>query len=133
MNARTPKVESVHIDLDAPLWPQVASAIGEEAAVGLPRRLGGRRVYIPRAAGLNHPLSWGAGLEAAAILCGLLAGSFPDVPLTAGKRARILELSRGGRRRADVATIVGCTERHVYQVLAEARADETQGDLFDVS
>ena len=57
MNARTPKVEPVHIDLDAPLWPQVASAIGEEAAVGLSRRLGGRRVYIPRAAGLNHPLS----------------------------------------------------------------------------
>lgn len=122
------------IDEDRPLFPQVAAAIGIEAATGLSRVLGGRRVYIPREAGPDHPLVQGAGAVAAAIICDMLSGRFIDVPLTPGKRARILELSRAGRRRADVASIVGCSERHVYQVLSEAQdtgaQDDDQGDLF---
>lgn len=130
-NRRALQVDLVEpIDEDRPLFPQVAAAIGVDAATGLSRVLGGRRIYIPRVAGPNHPLAQGAGDAAAAVICGMLSGRFLDVPLTAGKRARILELSRAGRRRADVASIVGCTERHVYQVLAEASACDDQADLF---
>lgn len=118
------------IDEDRPLFPQVAAAIGVEAATGLSRVLGGRRIYIPRVAGPHHPLSEGAGQAAAEIICGMLSGRFLDVPLTAGKRARIIELSRAGRRRADVASIVGCSERHVYQVLADEEGGSAQADLF---
>lgn len=129
MNVRPEPMIAATLDPDAPVWPQVAQLLGTDAATALSRDFGGRRLYVPRSVGSAHPIAVSVGRKAAGRLCEFMAGQNLEPPIGAGKRARILELTAGGMQRARVARVVGCTERYVYQVIAETK-DDRQGDLF---
>ena len=119
-------------DPDAPTWPQVVALLGQEAGASLSRELGGRRIYVPHNIGPHHPLAQAIGGRLATLLSGFMGGLSLEPPITAVKRARILELSAQGMQRAKVAKSVGCTERHVYWVLQKAREQAEGGEQPDL-
>jgi hypothetical protein len=121
-------------DPEAPAWPQVAAVLGEEAATLMSRTFGGRRLYVPRTVGIHHPLTVCIGPVRAGQLCEFMGGHSVEPTLLPGKRARIVELGAAKVQKAEIARRIGCTERHVYQVLAEARGEAAatgQPGFFD--
>lgn len=110
-------------EVEAPLWVQIRAAIGADAAARLSAAHGGRRLYIPQAPGPHNVITVAIGADAAQILGAKFASATVDVPLAAGVRARILDLSRQGVQVSRIAEMLRCTERHVYYVRAEARED----------
>jgi DNA-binding transcriptional regulator LsrR (DeoR family) len=98
------------------------TVIGEEAARRLAEAFGGRRLYIPKAPGEQHPITVAIGAAAAKVLAAEFGGSAPiDVPMLSTRRARIVELDGLGWSRAKIAREVGVTERRVYSALASLR------------
>lgn len=114
-------------------WATIVELVGEEPAARLSRSFGGCRVYIPQRPGPHHPLSVCIGDALAGRIAEAFAGHRLDIPLRKGRRALIVELRGQGHSVARIAREVGCTERHVYQVLAEVRPDGRQPGLFDAS
>jgi hypothetical protein len=124
---------------------QFARAIGEEAALQLAVRFGGRRLYIPKEPPPESEIVQAIGADAAALLAKQFGGVHFEMPLERGKRERIVALSTQANAPSvgDIARVVGCTERHVYQVrsqyrktggflplASEERIDRTQLDIF---
>lgn len=117
---------------------QVAAIIGDDAAVLLSVRFGGRRIYIPKNPS-DTTLAQVIGFKAASLLARQLGGTIVEMPIGRGKRERILILTDNGRTVAEIAEVVGVTERHVKAVRAEYRDgtvqraadhDAAQTDLF---
>lgn len=134
MNSRRPPAPPPQDEAEAPLFDQIRQAAGDKATDALSRDFGGRRLYIRRAMGPDHPITVSAGADAARVLGEQFSGRYVDVPLAAGKRIRILELRRGRVQVSQIARQVGCSERHVYKVLAEqdgAEPEPPQPGLFD--
>ena len=100
-----------------------ASAIGEEATLRLAAQFGGRQLYVASSPRPDSELVQVIGSEAAEQLGRRYGGVIYQVPLREGKRARIIQLLDAGKAVADIAEQVGCTERHVYHVQAERRAE----------
>lgn len=113
-------------------FDEVRAVVGEEAAANLSRDLGGRQVYVPREPGPAHPLTVSMGAEASAALGLAFGGQRIDVSLLPAKRSRILALKAEGWKTWRIARDLRCTERHVYQVLADAAKSKgsATGDLF---
>lgn len=111
-------------------WPSILVMIGAATASRLSAEHGGRRLYIPKAPGPHHPLSQMIGHDLALAVGAEWGGHRLDVPLTAGRRARIVELRATHYSVSAIASIIGCTERHVYQVLADDRFTQSAPDLF---
>lgn len=128
------------VDLGATL-EAFAALIGEEAAIRLSVRFGGRALYIPHRPAPDSPLVEAVGEVAALKLARRFGGIYHVVPLSVGKRARVIELRRRDWTVRRIAEELGCTERYVYYVLADHRAgggddtessDHLQQDLFDL-
>lgn len=113
-------------------WQQIVEVIGEEAAAQLSRAFGGTELYVPRSPGASHPIAFAIGLDLARKLGAAHGGAHFDVRVLPGQRARIVELAKTKMTKKAIAQQVGCTERHVYAVLAEAgtATDEQQLNLF---
>lgn len=133
----TPARDDRNDDENEPLLVQFAKVIGEENAVRLSARFGGRALYIPldptdvRTASRVNELVQTIGLHAAQLLARRFGGVTFEMPLEAGKRQRILVLSASGQyTTGEIARLVGCTERHVYSVRAQHRA--SGGELLDL-
>lgn len=109
-------------DAEGTFWEQIVASIGDEAAGRLSDAIGGRRVYIPRNPGPNHPITVAVGAEAAKALAADHSGRYVDVRLSPDRRARILELSAQKMQVSRIAQMLRCTERHVYKVREEAKA-----------
>lgn len=112
------------------LLAEIAAVAGDEAAETLARTFGGHRIYIRERITGEDWLSRLVGVTAAAALAQRFTGEYLDIPRRLGARARIRLLRDAGRTVRQIADAVGCTERHVYAVLAEAGADDRQADLF---
>lgn len=107
---------------------QVAEVIGDEAAHKLARDFGGTRLYIPSEPCESHPLTLSVGREVALVIAEKFAGEELVIPMYKSRAERrldrelILKLRTHHRSIAAIARQVGCSERHVYNVLAENEA-----------
>jgi Mor transcription activator family len=107
---------------------QIAEVIGDEAAHKLARDFGGTRRYIPADPDDSHPLTLSIGREDALAIAAKFAGEELVLPMYKSRsrrqhdRALILELKARHRSNAAIARQVGCSERHVYNVLAETES-----------
>lgn len=98
-----------------------AQTIGEEATLRLSMHFGGRQLHIPRTPRRDSELVKVVGQVAAQALGKRFGSGNYMVPLEAGKRARIVWLRSQKTKVADVAEMVGCTERYVWKVCQEYR------------
>lgn len=104
---------------------QIAAELGEEMARMLVGGFGGTRLYIPLAPGDESALVRALGAEAAHRLGHRFGGEAVDIPLYKSRaerrtdRAAILKLREDGQSVWVIARRVGCSERHVYNVLAK--------------
>ena len=103
---------------------QIADELGEEMARMLIGGFGGTLLYIPLRPSDASPLVHVLGRDAARGLGHRFGGEAVDVPLHKMRADRrrdrdaILKLRKDGRGIAEIARRVGCSERHVYHVLA---------------
>lgn len=121
-------------DIEVSPFQKIAELIGKEKAAQLSARFGGRRLYIPVAPGQHHPLTVAIGVEAALLVADQFKNERLDIPVAEGKRLRIIEMRLVKKLPvAEIARELICTERHVYQVLHDARSegDERQQTLFE--
>lgn len=113
------------------LIDEIAAAIGPEAHAALLAELGGRRLVIPKKVGPHHPLTVAIGAGPAATLSAEFAGATLDLPVTAKKRALIIEALKRNEKPYAIAQRYLCTPRFVFKVQAEMRENDTiQGTLL---
>jgi hypothetical protein len=104
---------------------QIAKVIGDEAAHKLARDFGGTRLYVPSDPCESHPLTLSVGREDALAIAAKFAGEELVIPMYKSRARRryerdlIVKLRQRHRSFAAIARQVGCSERHVYKVLAE--------------
>lgn len=111
---------------------EFAAVIGEDAALRLAVAFGGRQLYIPKNAPAGSELVEAIGESAATKLAQRWGGVHFAMPLERGKRARIVELSNADELSVgEIARLVGCTERHVYQVRREYQAHGPRSLMSD--
>ena len=109
---------------------QVAEVIGDEAAHKLARDFRGTRLYIPSEPCESHPLTLSVGHEVALVIAEKFAGEELVIPMYKTRAQRridrelIVKLRTRHRSIAAIARQVGCSERHVYNVLAETKREE---------
>ena len=117
------------------LEPTVANLrliLGVATARLLSDRLGGRRLYVPRDPGPNHPISAAIGHEAAMQLAAAFPSEKIDVPMAPAKQEEIRRMRANGMTVSTIAREAGCTERWVYRTLAAPEGPQTQAPgLFD--
>ena len=109
---------------DAPLGKglhELVTSIGEAAALEISIRHGGRRLYVPTRPVAGGELAATVGLEKAVALSAAHPGSTFHIPYGVGRRVRIVRLRTAGNSVREIAMTLGCSERHVWHVLAEAR------------
>lgn len=105
---------------------QIAQVIGDDAAHKLARDFGGTRLYVPADPCESHPLTLSVGREDALAVAAHFAGEELIIPMYKSRaqrrhdRALILKLKARHRSNAAIARQVGCSERHVYNVLSES-------------
>jgi len=109
----------------------IRQLIGDELATRLSLAFGGRRLYVPRQPGPHHPIAVAIGLAAALVIAREFGSARLDIPVTAGKRARIKTLLASKVSISEIARALHCTERHVYYVQAELQRGQRPPDLFD--
>jgi len=112
---------------------EIADVIGEVPALRLAEVYGGQeRCYVPRTPSPTHRWAQVVGWEAWRALCEHFGGERIDIPRNAfarSKKIRIVELAQRGVSHAEIASLVGCTERWVRSVV-NAGAEEGQPELF---
>lgn len=118
-------------DNENPTLDDLARLIGPDLAEKLSVDFGGTRLYIPRNPGQHAPITVSIGIDAARLVGERFGGERCLVPVRAGRRARILSLREAGESVSAIARRIGCTERHVYDVLRERR-DDRQMDIEDL-
>ena len=96
--------------------------LGFQAASRLVEKFGGTRLSIPapESAGYKMLADVLEDKKAADRLCVEYGGLRVILPVRViALQARVRELHRGGIKPPEIARALGCTERRVYQVLAE--------------
>jgi hypothetical protein len=128
------------VQLTSKTISRFSRVIGEDAALALAAAFGGRTLYIPHRARPDSDLVQAIGADAAGRLGERFGGMTYAIPISEGKRARILHLRLSMQLTvARIAETVSCTERHVYAVLEEYgshasgsgdAAEDVQHDMF---
>ncbi|WP_027360809.1 S1 domain-containing protein [Desulforegula conservatrix] len=104
------------------------SIMDEAVFVAFLGHFGGRRLYVPKNMGADHPISLVIGLEAATALSDYLQGESVDLPTLDRynrriKRRKILELRKKGVSFDMIAWEIGCSRRFVIQICADGREE----------
>ena len=102
---------------------EIVEAIGERATARLIARFGGMRLYVPHSPSADDELTRAIGEAAATKLARVFGGERVELPKPPPRRVQILELRAAGRSIEEIARILNCTRRRVFQVLAESRRD----------
>ena len=118
-------------DLPASLQ-DVAETLGLRVAVALIEHFGGLEIKPPSRPRPDHPIIKALGAEDGNALFAFLGGGSMYVPhnRTTSARADILKLEAEGKNRAEIARILGISQRHVRR-MANRRGDPRQIDIFD--
>ena len=103
---------------DNPNYQSIKRLIGIEKAVQLSMKLGGQRVYIPAKPKEDSLLSQAIGLAPARRVSTVYGRLYMDVPLSAGKKERIIQLSKHGHSTRKIANEIQCSDRYVRMVKA---------------
>lgn len=116
------------------LVEELAEVIGQTALVTLCQAFGGTKIYVPARIAPNHPIAEAVGVKAATRLAEHYYGTQIDLPKAHVRRQRVMEMAKSGVMTiAEAARACDYTERRVYQLLAEEKADDPQLDLFAAS
>ena len=102
---------------------EIVEVIGENAAARLIARFGGTRLYVPHSPSADDALARAVGEAAAIKLARVFGGERVELPKPPPRRMQIVELRAAGRSIEEIARILNCTRRRVFQVLAESRRD----------
>jgi len=98
------------------------------------QKFGGRRVFVPKAAGANHPLTEALGVDAARVMCREFNGLTFDVPMSQHLRALIERDLRDGHKTGVIAQRYFRTRRSIRYIRATLDQlppiDPKQGSLF---
>lgn len=106
----------------------IAETIGVDIAAALVAHFGGTRLYVPAAPKPHHGIVKHLAPEQVARLVSTYGGQEIDVPMhlhdeAKARRGLIVKLRRERLSVRAIARQAKCTERHVWQVLADARAE----------
>ena len=109
----------------------IAETLGLRVAVKLMQHYGGLDVKFPANPRPEHPVIKTLGETDGYALCRFLSGDGMYVPhnRTSSARADVLKLQAQGKERAEIARILGISERHVRR-MANRRDDPRQSRLF---
>lgn len=102
---------------------RLTAEIGEEAALRLSAQFGGRQLYIAHSMRADSEVVQLIGEAAAARVAKRFGGIFLSLPIGPGRKMRIRAMRADEYTVAEIAAAVGCTDRYVYRVLAEERAE----------
>lgn len=109
-------------------WPQLVRALDERALQDLAAEFGGTRLYIPRAIRSSAALSRTIGFEMFQQVVSTFGGERIYIPkdwqFAVRKRdcrERVMILRGRKYSVTRIARILGCSERHVYKVIAQSR------------
>ena len=105
------------------LLEELIAVMGTPAAARLVAAFGGTRLYVPQTPDAGDALSGAVGHEAAIALAQIYGGDRLEVPNPTPRRVRIAQMRADGMSVDAIARALGCTRRRVFQVLAEARAN----------
>ncbi|MBF6559117.1 MAG: helix-turn-helix domain-containing protein [Candidatus Binataceae bacterium] len=105
------------------LLEELIAVMGTPAAARLVAAFGGTRLYVPQTPDAGDALSGAVGHEAAIALAQIYGGDRLEVPNPTPRRVRIAQMRADGISVDAIARSLGCTRRRVFQVLAEARAN----------
>jgi len=103
--------------------------IGEDAVAELSMSLAGTRVYIAKNPTEKSPIAACIGIEAAQKLAKVWGGQDFEIPVTIGRKARILMLSKMGKNNMQIASLLKISLRNVRRIVNDAE-DDPQLDLF---
>src|ERR1700691_6265483 len=109
------------------VYDQIAHSIGGDAADKLIADFGGRRLYMPLAAGPGDLITRSIGLISALAMARVFGSDRLLIPVTSThlrRRARIVAMRADHVSISHIAQELRCTERYVYKVLALNRALE---------
>ena len=108
----------------------LAETLGVRVALKLMQEFGGQDLRVPKNPKPDHPIIKALGEEDGRAVCHFMADQAVYVPhaRAGARRLSVLELTAGGRTRAEIARLLGVSTRHVRR-LAKAR-DPRQDDLF---
>lgn len=109
------------------LISELAEAIGYQPTVRLIRAYGGRRLYVPRRADPEHPISLTIGHRAARRLTDLYAGDRLELPdeqtsILDLRNRRIVAEHKRGRQIRTLAAEYGLSPRMIRKILDSAEA-----------
>ena len=109
------EMEELRLTID-----MIATALGQRSACRFADYFGDKRVRIPKAPHGPSALTGALGANAARLLSEQFGGGAIDVPTSSQyRRVQIARLRREGMSPAAIARQVACTQRYVYDVLAE--------------
>ena len=109
------------------LFARMAALIGREATARLRSRFGGTRIYVPSKPARSHAISIAIGMDGARRLSSKFGGQYVRVPMRRiyadrdQDEAQIFRLRAHGVNTSTIARAVGCSERHIYDVVAAPR------------
>lgn len=94
----------------------VAETLGLRVALALMAHFGGRDVKFPREPGPDHEVVKALGEQDARALCAFLSGQQVYIPHNRTRRSHrpaVLDMQARGMTRAQIASALGLSERHV--------------------
>ncbi|WP_027360854.1 hypothetical protein [Desulforegula conservatrix] len=108
------------------------SIMDEADFVAFLGHFGGRRLYVPKNMGADHPISLVIGLGAAKMLADYLQGESVDLPTLDRynrrfKRKKIRELRKQGKSFDMIAWECECSRRFVVQICRDGK-DEIEAE-----
>lgn len=108
----------------------LAETLGIRVALKLIQEFGGQDLRIPKNPKPDHPIIKALGEEDGRAVCHFMTDQSVYIPhaRAGARRLSVLELTAGGRTRAEIARLLGVSTRHVRR-LAKA-PDPRQNDLF---
>lgn len=110
----------------------VAEALGLRVALHLMQAFGGQEIKFPKHPGPEHPVIKALGETDGRALCNHLGGAQIYIPHGRARRSvrtEVLALADKGHDRAQIARLLGISQRHVRRA-ANTRRDPSQPDLF---
>lgn len=110
----------------------VAEAIGLPVVLKLIAHFGGTEIKFPKRPDDQHPVMVALGKDDGIALCNFLSGGFIYVPHMKKRgsiRAEVLALEDAGKDRAEIARLLGVSQRWV-RAMANKEPNPSQLELF---
>lgn len=111
----------------------IAETLGLHVAVRLMEAFGGQEMRFPKHPAPDHPVMKALGEEDGRALCMFIGGDLIYIPhgrVRRSARDDVRALEAKGHSRAEIARLLGLSQRHVRRAANGPMRDSRQGDLF---